>query len=397
MNTTRNTRAITGIRETVPFLDLKREYQSIKDEINRAVLRTLESGSYILGREVDGFEKAFARWLGLEQAVAVASGTDALMLALVAAGIQAGDRVITVPMTAVPTVSAIRCLRAEPVFVDIDPETYTMSPESLKKELENPSGSRRAKAVVPVHLYGQPADMDPIMELAALHGLVVVEDTAQALGAKYKGCPVGTIGHFGCFSFYPTKNLGACGDSGMVIVRNPEDARRLRMLRCYGEQAKNNNVIEGFNSRMDEIQAAILRTKLGRLEDWNAARREKASRYSGLLANTDLSLPKERAQCDHAYHLYVVRHPERDRLMETLAALGVQTAVHYPVPVHLQPAFSYLGYGSGSFPEAERCAKEVLSLPLSPFTRREEIERVVEAVNTCVVQFRQVIAMRAHA
>lgn len=364
----------------VPFLELKREYDAIKPEIQEAVSSVLESGSYILGRPVEHFEREFAGWLGAPHAVGVGSGTEALHLALVAGGIKPGDGVLTVPNTAVPTVSAISFAGGRPIFVDVDPDSYTMSPSALAEALEESTPSVNCKAIVVVHLYGHAADMDPIVELAQTYGLKVIEDVAQATGATYKGKKVGTIGDFGCFSFYPTKNLGAYGDGGMVVTHSDKDAETVRMLRNYGEKTKNINVIEGYNSRLDAIQAAVLTCKLQYLDWWNEIRRNQARLYGELLKERNVELPVEESYARHVYHLYVMRTKNRDRLRERLAENGIQTAVHYPRPVHLQQAYAHLGYQEGNFPVSERNAREVLSLPLSPFTRQDEIVAVAEAI-----------------
>lgn len=364
----------------VPFLELKREYEAMKPEIQEAVSRVLESGSYILGQHVENFEREFAGWLGVPHAVGVGSGTEALHLALAAGGIKRGDGVLTVPNTAVPTVSAISFAGGRPVFVDVDPDTYTMSPSALAEVLEGSPPPIDYKAIIVVHLYGHPADMDPIVELAQAHGLKVIEDAAQATGATYKGKKVGTIGDFGCFSFYPTKNLGAYGDAGMVVTHSDEDAETVRMLRNYGEKAKNVNAIEGYNSRLDAVQAAVLTCKLQYLDWWNEIRRNQALLYGELLKERKIKLPVEKSYARHVYHLYVVRAKNRNRLRESLAVNGIETAVHYPRPIHLQEAYAHLGYQKASFPMSERNAGEVLSLPLSPFTRQDEIVAVAEAI-----------------
>jgi dTDP-4-amino-4,6-dideoxygalactose transaminase len=364
----------------VPFLELKREYEAIKPEIQEAVSTVLESGSYILGQPVEHFEREFAGWLGASHAIGVGSGTEALHLALVAGGIKPGDGVLTVPNTAVPTVSAISFAGGRPVFVDVDPDSYTMSPSALAEALEGSSPAANYKAIVVVHLYGHSADMDPIVELAQAYGLKVIEDVAQATGATYKGKKVGTIGDFGCFSFYPTKNLGAYGDGGIVVTHSDKDAETIRMLRNYGEKTKNFNVIEGYNSRLDAIQAAVLTCKLQYLDWWNEIRRNQARLYGELLKQCNVQLPVEKGYAQHVYHLYVMRTGNRNRLREHLAENGIQTAVHYPRAVHLQQAYAHLGYREGAFPVSERNALEVLSLPLSPFTRQDEIVAVAEAI-----------------
>jgi dTDP-4-amino-4,6-dideoxygalactose transaminase len=366
----------------IPFFDLSCQYRHIQEEIDRAVARTLQSGWYILGEELAAFEREFAAYCGVRHAVGVGSGTEALHLALRACGVQAGDLVITVPHTAVPTVCAIVSASARPVFVDIDPQTFNLDPERLRACLKAQRSPFRAKAVIPVHLYGQPADMKPILEIAAEYGLKVIEDCAQAHGAEYTGRKVACLGAAGCFSFYPTKNLGAYGDAGMVVTNSDEVAEQVRMLRNYGEEAKYRNRIQGFNSRLDEIQAALLRTKLKHLDEWVAARRRHASLYGQLLARTPLTLPEEASQARHAYHLYVVRSSSRDRLQQHLKDHGVGTSVHYPMPIHYQQAYLHLGYSPGDFPEAERACREILSLPLYPELTEEGIRYVSSVIGS---------------
>jgi dTDP-4-amino-4,6-dideoxygalactose transaminase len=367
---------------SVPFVDLTRGYHRIRDEILLAVERTLESGWYILGREVAAFEREFADYCGTRYAVGVGSGTEALHLALRACGVKPGDGVVTAPNTAVPTVSAIVAAQACPVFVDVDPRTLTLDPGELRKRLAAPAAGPRITAVIPVHLYGGPADLDPILELAREHGLKVIEDAAQAHGTEYRGRRAGSLGEAGCFSFYPTKNLGACGDAGMVVTNDTGVAEQLRMLRNYGEEAKYRSRTDGFNSRLDELHAAMLRVKLRHLEEWIAERRRRAALYTELLGDAPLTLPAEPALGRHAYHLYVVRSARRDALQHHLQSRGIGTIVHYPTPVHLQPAYAALGYGDGSFPEAEPACAEVLSLPLYPELTEAEVRRIAEAVRS---------------
>ena len=367
---------------TVPFLDLTRGYHRIRDEILLAVERTLESGWYILGQEVAGFEREFAEYCGTHYAVGVGSGTDALHLALRACGVKPGEGVVAVPNTAVPTVSAIVAAQACPVFVDIDPRTMTLDPEQLRRRLAASGASPRITAVVPVHLYGGAADMGPILEVAREYGLKVIEDAAQAHGVEYGGRKVGSLGDAGCFSFYPTKNLGACGDAGIVVTNDAGVAERLRMLRNYGEQSKYCSRTDGFNSRLDELQAAMLRVKLRHLEEWIRERRQRAALYTELLAAEPIALPLEPPGERHGYHLYVVRSPHRDALQSHLQSRGIATIVHYPTPVHRQPAYLALGHAGGSFPEAERACAEVLSLPLYPELTEAEVRRVAEAVRS---------------
>lgn len=345
----------------IPFLDLKAQYRSIRGEIDEAVAGVLESGEYVLGEEVRRFEQEFARLCGCRHGVAVNSGTSALHLALLAAGVGPGDEVITVPFTFVATVAAIEYTGASPRFVDVDPLTLTMDPARLAHAI-----GPRTRAIVPVHLYGHPADMDPILEIARERRLAVVEDAAQAHGARYKGCPVGGLGDLGCFSFYPGKNLGAYGEGGIVVTDSDEHQRRLRMLRDWGAERKYEHTIRGFNYRMDAIQGAILRVKLRHLAQWTRARRERARCYDALLDDSGLHLPVRSAHCEPVHHVYAIRTRRREALRAHLAARGVATGIHYPTPVHRLAAYADLGLPAGTFPNSEAAAAEVLSLPLYP-------------------------------
>lgn len=359
----------------IPVFDLKNQYHTIKDEINEAVARVLERGWFILGQEVEAFEEEFATYCGLAHGIGVGSGTEALHLALLACGVGPGDEVITVPHTAVATVAAIELTGARPVFVDIDSLSYTMASSQLGSRI-----TARTKAIVPVHLYGQAADLDPILEIARRYGLTVVEDCAQAHGAEYKGRRVGSFGRVACFSFYPTKNLGAYGDAGMVVTDDAALAQKVRQLRQYGWERRYVSSVRGLNSRLDEIQAAILRVKLRHLDEWNEARRVRARLYNELLTDSGVVTPVEMDYGRHVYHLYVVRCPYRDALKDYLAEHGVGTAIHYPVPIHLQEAYRDLGYQRGDFPVAEACANEVLSLPMYPELREDEVREIGELV-----------------
>lgn len=358
----------------IPFIDLKAQHLSIKPDIDAAITRVLESGEFVLGEEVAAFEREFAAFCGVRHGVAVNSGTSALHLSLLAAGVGPSDEVITVPFTFIATVAAITYTGARPVLVDIDETSFTMDPARIEAAI-----TPRTKAIVPVHLYGQPADMDQIRAVAARHGLAVVEDAAQAHGAQYKGRPVGSLGDLACFSFYPTKNLGAYGEGGMVVTDDADCAARIRMLRDWGQQSRYTHTLRGFNARMDGLQGAILRVKLHHLPAWIDARRRHAARYQALLAGAGLALPVEMSYARHAYHLYTVRSCERDGLQAALAAEGIHTGLHYPLPVHLQPAYVDLGYGTGAFPVAERAAREVLSLPIFPELTDRQIETVAAA------------------
>lgn len=359
----------------IPFVDLKAQYQSIKPEVNAAIQRVLDSCQFTLGSEVAAFEQEFAAYCQSEHGIGVNTGTSALHMALLAAGVGRGDEVITVPFTFVATVSAIDYTGATPVFVDIDPVTFTMDPEQLEAAI-----SERTKAIIPVHLYGQCADMDRILEIARKHGLIVIEDAAQAHGAEYKGRRAGSMGDMGCFSFYPGKNLGAYGEAGMVTTDNPEFARTIRMLRDWGAEKKYHHVLKGYNFRMEGIQGAVLRVKLRYLEAWTEARRSAAAHYDGLLAGSGVPTPTAMPHNRHVYHIYAIRVANRQAWQEALLAQGVQSGIHYPTPVHLLPAFADLGYGIGEFPHSERAANEVLSLPMFPELRPEQCEVVARAI-----------------
>jgi dTDP-4-amino-4,6-dideoxygalactose transaminase len=360
----------------IPFVDLKAQYRTLKAEMDAAVLGVLESGQYVLGPEVAAFEREFAAYSGAAHGVAMNSGTSALHLAFLALGIGPGDEVITTPHTFVATVAAIGYTGARTVFVDIDPRTFTIDPARIEAAI-----TARTRAIVPVHLYGQPADMDPILEIARRRGLAVVEDACQAHGAQYQGRRVGSLGDLGCFSFYPGKNLGAYGEGGAVVTNNPDYDRTLRMLRDWGAERKYHHVLKGYNYRMEGLQGAILRVKLRHLEAWTEARRARAKRYDTLLAGSGVAVPAAAPyESRHVYHVYAVRHPQRDDLQRALGDRGVQTGIHYPIPVHLLEAHADLGYGPGSFPHAERAAAEVLSLPLFPELTGEQQDAVALAV-----------------
>jgi dTDP-4-amino-4,6-dideoxygalactose transaminase len=359
----------------IPFVDLKSQYNSIKDEINTAVLNVLESAQFILGDEVLALEQEFSAYCGAEHGVALNTGTSALHLALLAAGIGPGDEVITVPFTFVATVAAIAYTGATPVFVDIDPVSYTIDVNQIEKAV-----TAKTKAIMPVHLYGQPADMDPILEIAQRHGLKVIEDAAQAHRSEYKGRRVGSIGDIGCFSFYPGKNLGAYGEGGMAVTNNPEYDRTMRMLRDWGQESRYHHVLKGYNYRMDGVQGAILRVKLRYLDQWTEARRTHAAQYDKRLADLSLKTPVAMPYSYHVYHIYAVRSPQRDRLQTALKANGIQTGIHYPIPVHLQPAYADLGYHLGAFPHSEKVAKEEFSLPLYAELTSIQVDTVTECL-----------------
>lgn len=359
----------------LPAFDLKAQYQSIQAEIDAALARVLASGQFILGPEVSSFEQEFAAACGVAHAIGVDSGTSALQLALLAGGVGPGAEVITVAQTAVATVAAIELTGARPVLVEIDPARYTLDPSRLAQAL-----TPRTRAIIPVHLYGCPADLAPILAFAGEHQLLVIEDCAQAHGALYRSRRVGSWGHLAAFSFYPTKNLGAYGDGGAVLTPDPDLAARVRQLRQYGWNENRLSLQPGLNARLDELQAAILRVKLRHLPAWNARRRELAGWYRRLLAGTEFILPVEPPETCHVYHQFVIRHAQRDALRAFLANRGIQTQVHYPVPIHLQPAYRALCPVPGAFSVTERIANEILSLPLYPEMATAEVERVCETL-----------------
>lgn len=352
------------------------QYLSHKEEIDSAVLRVLNKGWYILGEEVGAFEKEFADYIGVTHGIGVGSGTEAIHLALKACGIGSDDEVITVSHTAVATVAAIELAEGTPVFIDIEPEYYTLDTMKLESVI-----TKKTKAIMPVHLYGQPADMDAIVEVARKYNLKVIEDCAQAHGALYKGRRVGSFGDMACFSFYPTKNLGAIGDGGMVVTNNEDLSGKTRLLREYGWEERYVSKIKGWNSRLDEIQAAILRIKLRYLDSDNSKRLRLATVYSRELASVaNITLPRERQGSTHVYHLYVIRSQQRSKLQGFLKSRGVGALVHYPVPVHLQPAYEHRLYADISLIETERASREVLSLPMYPELREEDAKTVVECI-----------------
>jgi dTDP-4-amino-4,6-dideoxygalactose transaminase len=361
----------------IAFNDLKPLHALLADDVTAAVHRVLASGWYILGPEVEAFEAAFAAYHGVAHAVGVANGTDAITLGLRAAGIGSGDEVITVAHTAAATVCGIHATGATPVFVDIDPVTYTIDPGAVAAAV-----TRRTRAIVAVHLYGHPADLTALAATAERHRLLLLEDCAQAHGARHRGRLVGTLGSVAAFSFYPTKNLGAYGDGGAVLTNDAHLAHRVRRLRNYGQQTRYECDEPGINSRLDAIQAAILALKLKHLDTHNTMRRRLAARYAQRLRG--VTVPEECSGATHVYHLYVVRHPRRDQLQKALAERGIGTLMHYPIPVHLQPAYQPLGYRRGSLPVTEQVASEVLSLPLYLGMTPSDVETVADAVNTSV-------------
>jgi len=369
----------------VPFVDLKTQYKQIQHEVLPMVTEAMANGAFIGGPHLANFETEFAAFCDTTYCAGVNSGTDALRFALMAAGVGPGDAVITVPHTFIATTEAISQAGATPAFVDIDERTYNMSPQKLDDYLKSrnrqSSIDNRISAVIPVHLYGQPADMDPILEIAREYNLAVVEDACQAHGALYKGRKAGSLGTVGCFSFYPGKNLGAYGEGGAVVTEDEEIADKIRMLRDHGQAKKYFHDVEGYNGRLDAIQAGVLRIKLKRLSDWNQARRDHAALYDLLLADVPgVTLPFQADFAQSVYHLYVILVEDRDALQKFLGDNGVATGLHYPLPLHLQKAYGHLGYKKGDFPVTERVADTLLSLPMYPELTRPQIEYVVELI-----------------
>ena len=363
----------------VPFVDLQAQYRSIKAEVDAAVQRVLDTSAFILGREVEAFERAFGEYVGARECVGVANGTAAIHLALAACGVGPGHEVIVPANTFFATPEAVSAAGATPVFVDCDPATYNLDASQIEAAV-----TPRTRAVIPVHLYGQPADLDSVAAVAERHNLIVIEDAAQAHGALYKGRRVGALARAGCFSFYPGKNLGAYGEGGAVTTDDPAVARRVRLLRDHGSERKYHHEVVGYNLRLEGIQGAVLSVKLRHLDGWNELRRQHADRYRELLAPLEvagaLTLPREAEYASHVYHLFVVQTAERDRLQRYLSGAGIQTGIHYPVPAHLQPAYAALGHRPGDFPHAESQSHRVLSLPMFAELTGRQIERVAEAV-----------------
>ena len=362
----------------VPFLDLKSHHEALQDEILAAIREVIESSAFAGGPFVARFEEDFAAYCQTRFAIGVGSGTDALWLALLACGVGAGDEVITVPNSFLATAEAISFSGATPIFVDVNPRTYTMDPALLQAAI-----TPRTKAIIPVHLFGQMADMDPIMEIARVHKLIVIEDACQAHGAEYKGRRAGSIGNAGCFSFYPGKNLGALGEAGAVVSNDAALQEKIRLLRDHGQRAKYYHSHVGWNARMDGIQGAVLRVKLKGLDRHNAARRSHAQQYDNHLGrHGDLITPKEAEYGTHVYHVYAVRVKGRDQLQRTLTDQGIATGIHYPIPIHLQEAYAHLKLGRGSYPVAEHCADEFLSLPMFPELTPEQIGAVAGEIQS---------------
>lgn len=361
--------------EEIPSANLKAQYLSIQPEIDAAIARVLASGQFILGQEVCNFEHEFAEYCGVTHAIGVDSGTSAIHLALLACGIGSEDEVITVSNTAVATVAAIELTGAHPILVDIDPVSFTLDPSLLAAAL-----SPRTRAIIPVHLYGCPADMGTILAFAKAHQLLVIEDCAQAHGARYRSQMVGSWGHLAAFSFYPTKNLGAYGDGGAVLTNDHALAEKVRLLRQYGWHKNHISTQKGLNSRLDELQAAILCVKLDHIDTWNNRRRELASVYRTLLAETGLILPVDQPETHHVYHQFVIRYRQRDALRAFLAESGIHTQVHYSVPIHFQPAYNSLGLAPGALPVTETVANEILSLPIYPEITTDDIKTICHVI-----------------
>ncbi len=362
----------------VDVFSLKRQYEDIKSEIAKPVEDVMLTGAFIMGKDVGLFEEEFAGYCGVKYGIGVNSGTDALFLACLACGIGQGDEVIVMPYTYIATTLAISMTGASPVFVDIEEKTYNIDISKIEKAI-----TKKTKAILPVHLYGHPADMDPIMKIAKKHNLKVIEDCAQAHGALYKNKKVGSLGDIGCFSFYPTKNLGAFGDGGAVVTDSEEIKKKVLLLRDYGRKDRYEHILKGYNSRLDTLQAAILRVKLKHLDRWDERRRENAALYTKLFKEkkTDIILPYEANYAKHVYHLYAVRVKDRKKVMEGLAAKEVRTLIHYPIPIHLQEAYKDLEYKKGDFPVSERCCEGILSLPMYPELKSDEIKYVVESLS----------------
>ena len=352
----------------VPLLDLKAQYRSIKAEVDAAIAEVMESQHFILGPKVEALEKAVARYSGCAHAVGVSSGSDALLACLMAEDIGPGDEVITTPYTFFATAGAIARLGATPVFVDIDPVTYNIDASQIASKVTS-----KTRAIIPVHLYGQMADMDAVMRVADAHHLLVIEDAAQAIGAEDKGRRAGSLGHYGCFSFFPSKNLGAAGDGGMIVTNDPARAERLKVLRAHGSKPKYHHKIVGGNFRLDALQAAIVSAKLVHLDDWTAARQRNAQRYHQLFADSGVRVGVPAITTDrHIFNQYVIRVSRRDALQAALQQKGIGTEVYYPVAMHLQECFAYLGHGVGAFPESERAARETLAIPVHPELTAEQ-------------------------
>jgi dTDP-4-amino-4,6-dideoxygalactose transaminase len=362
--------------ESIPLVDLKAQYADIRGEVDAAISRVVSNADFILGSEVEAFESDYARYCEAEHAVGLDSGLSALELGMRALGIGPGDEVITPAHSFIASSSAISFTGATPIWVDMDPKTYNIDPRQIEAAI-----TKRTKAIMPVHLYGQAADLDPVLDIARRHNLLVVEDACQAHGARYKGRRVGSFGHFGAFSFYPGKNLGAYGDAGILVTNDADLAAKVRMMRNYGQRKKYDHVYLAWNRRLDTIQAAVLRVKLPHLDGWNAARRRHASVYDELLADAGLQLPSVMDGSEHVFHLYVVQSEKRDELMRHLESHGVHSGIHYPIPIHLQEAYRDRGVGRGRFPVSEAAAPRLLSLPMYSELTEQQLSRIAESVH----------------
>ncbi len=359
----------------IPFGNLHRQYKKYKSEIDKAVQSVLDSGYFILGENVKKFEIEFSDYCGVKYGIGVGSGTEALHLALIASGVGSGDEVITVANTAIPTISAISFAGATPVFVDIDENSFNINEDLIEEKITG-----RTRAILPVHLYGNPCKMDKILDIADKYDLKVIEDCAQSHGAEYKGKAVGSFGDTGCFSFYPSKNLGAYGDGGIIVTGSKELNDRLRLLRNYGQEKRYYSIIKGFNSRLDEIQASILRAKLKRLDSWNKTRTAIAEKYSQNFLDLPVACPQAGPDSMHVFHLYVIRVKNRKKFMDYLDINGISTLIHYPVPIHLQPSYKELKIEEGSLPVTEKVSKEIVSIPIYPELEDKEIDCIIERV-----------------
>jgi dTDP-4-amino-4,6-dideoxygalactose transaminase len=360
----------------IQMVDLKRQYGSLKTEIDAAIQDVLDKTSFILGENVSSLENEIAAYHSVSHAIGVGNGTDALLLALKGCGIRPGDEVITTPFTFIATAEVIAQLQAIPVFVDIRPDTFNIDPEKIEEKI-----TERTRAIVPVHLFGHPADMDPIVTIAEKYDLKIIEDCAQAFGAEYRGRKVGTFGDCACFSFFPSKNLACYGDGGMVITKSADAASTIRMLRNHGSKVRYYHSIIGYNSRLDEIQAAIIRVKLKRIDEFNELRRRNADLYRTHIGRDDLTLPSEEGDCRHVYHQFTLRSKKRDSLAEALKEKGISSAIYYPVPLHRQEVFASLNFDASDLGESETSASEVLSLPMFPELLEEEIRRISDVIN----------------
>lgn len=359
----------------VDLLDLKAQYHNIEGEINKAIKEVLESSHFIMGPNVKELEKEIARYVGVKHGIGVGNGTDALMLTLRALGIGKGDEVITTPFTFFASAETTSVVGATPVFADIEKDTFCIDPDSIEKNI-----TEKTKAIIPVHIFGQMCDMDRIMEIAKKHNLVVIEDACQAIGAEYKGKKAGSIGDVACFSFFPTKNLGGYGDGGMIVTNDDTLAEKIKLLRVHGSKVKYHHEVIGYNSRLDEIQAAVLRVKLKYIDKWNDLRRQHAYRYNELLKDLDVVVPNERENCKHVYHLYNIQSSNRDEIIDYLKKNGVATGIYYPIPVHLQKVYEHLGYKEGDIKVAEDACTKTFALPLYPEISEENQQYVVSKI-----------------